>query len=109
MEIMVVGDGEPREIGETPIAETGVVEQDRIGAGRMSIGISTNILITSATLALLSLLMKPRTPLLAILVHACKIVLWRLSHWMPEKTFLPLPAFRLQMTVRVEPLFPMLL
>ena len=103
---MVVGDVEAKEIDETPIAETGVVEQDGIGGGRLAIGIP--LIIASVTLAPHNVLMKPTTPLLAILEHSCNIVLSRLSHGMPEKTFSPLPAFRLQMKVGVEPLFPML-
>ena len=104
---MVVGHGEAKEIGETPIAETGVVEKDNIRAGRMAIG--TRFLIARVTWAPLRDLMEQRTPLLAILVPACNFILLQLTHRMPAETFIPRPVFRLQMKVGVEPLFPMLI
>ena len=101
MEIMAVGVGEERVIGETPIPETGVVEQDGIGRSRMTIGRGIRFFIARETLVPLRVLVEPRTPLLAMRVHPCKFILLVLSHSMPKETFIPRPAFRLEMKVGV--------
>ena len=73
---MVVGDGEAKEIVETHIAETGVLEQDGIGWGRMAIDI--RFLIARVTLAPLKVLMEPRT-----LLHGLDLTQLPLKRRMP--------------------------
>ena len=110
VEVTETGEGEAIEtMAGTTAMRMAVIVMEGIGPIRIMLGIGIILfivfLIVRVTWAPFRLLMEPKTPLLAILIHASDSILLILNHRMPEVAFNPRPAFRLEVKAGVEMLF----
>ena len=74
-----------------------------VGTGTVGIviGIGSILHIARVTWAPFRVLMGPETPLLAILIHALRLILLHINHRMPEVAFNPCPACRMEVKAGV--------